>query len=681
MHLFLLNFRYAVRQLRRSPGFAGTVIVTLALGIGATGAIFALFDQVLVRMLPVEKPQELVQFHWKGSFSGSSSQFGGGSGSYFSYPMYKDLRDRNQIFSGMLAVMRTGAGISWHNQADSEDVEIVSGNAFDVLGLKPSLGRLLHQSDDNQKNANPVVVLSYEYWKTRFAADPLIAGQTVLVNGHPFTVVGVAPKGFTSAIGGYRPGVFIPISMSEVVMPWMATRDNFTNRRSLWLTLVARLKAGVSMAQSEAEVAPLWKNLRRQELPLYKSWTPQFADRYVDKAEFHVLDDSQGFSPGRMELKTPLVILMSMAGLLMLMCAINVATLLLLRAAKRTQEMAMRYALGASRSRILSQLLLEGGLLGLGGAACGLLLAPVVARTLVRILTSSDPGNEPYSTAIDTRVLLFTLGLSVLVSLLFSIAPALHFISPNLMESLRQNVGTASKGAQRFRKLAVGVQIALSVMLLGGAGLFVRTLENLRQQQIGFQTSNLDTFGVDPTESGYGGDRVLQTEYNVIDAVRRVPGVIDIAGTSDPELSGDSSFTHFEIQGHKFSEDEKSSFEYEQITPGYFGVLRQPVLAGREFTSADAKGAPKVAVVNLEFANKYFGSPQNALGRQIGEEKPDSTIVGVVGDIKHENLRDDIGPAAYVPYAQAEHYYGLQFYVHTAQSPEALQRPIRAGYS
>jgi putative ABC transport system permease protein len=677
MGISLRNIVYALRQFRRSPGFAATVIVTLALGIGATAAIFTLFDQVLLRMLPVEKPQELVQFHWKGSFSGSMSAFGGDTGNYFSYPMYKDLRDQNRVFSGMLAVMRAGAGVSWHGQADSEDVEIVSGNAFDVLGLKPSLGRLLHQTDDTQKNANPVLVLSYEYWKTRFAADPSIAGQTVLINGHPFTVLGVAPKSFTSAIGGYRPGVFIPISMSEVVMPWMATRDNFTNRRSLWLTLIARLKPGVSIAQAEAGMTPLWKNLRRQELPLFTSRTPQFTDRYINKAEFKVLDDSRGFSPGRMELKTPLVILISMAGLLTLMCAINVATLLLLRASKRTQEMAMRYALGAKRSRIVSQLTLEGGLLGLAGAAGGLLIAPTVAHTLVRILTSSDPGNEPYSAAIDMRVLLFTLGLSVLVSLLFSIAPAVHFIRPNLMESLRQNVGTASKGSQRFRKFAVGLQIALSVMLLGGAGLFVRTLQNLRHQQIGFQTSNLDTFGVDPTESGYSGDRVFQTEDNVIEAVRRVPGVIGIAGTSDPELSGDSSFSHYEIQGYKFSEDEKSSFENEQITPGYFGVLRQPVLAGREFTAADAKNAPKVAIVNLEFAKKFFGSPQNALGRLIGEDKPDATIVGVVGNIKHQNLHDDIGPAVYTPYAQAGQYYGLQFYVHTAQPPETLQQPIR----
>lgn len=677
MNAIAQDVRYALRQLRKSPGFTLTVVLTLALGIGANAAIFTLFDQVLLSMLPVEKPKELVQFKWKGSFSGSASMFGGDIGNYFSYPMYKDLRDRNQVFSGMLAVMRAGAGISWHNQADSEDLEIVSGNYFDVLGLKPALGRLMTQADDTNKNANPVLVLSYDYWKTRFAADRSIAGQTVLVNGHPFTVLGVAPRNFTSAIGGYRPGVFLPISMSEVAMPWMASRDNFTNRRSLWLTLVARLKPGVTIAQAQANVAPLWRNLRQQELALFTSRSPQFIDRYVAKAEFHVLDDSTGFSPDRMGLKTPLVILISMAGLLTLMCAINVATLLLLRAMKRAQEMSMRYAMGAKRSRILSQLFIEGGLLGLAGAVAGLVLAPVVAQTLVRIMTSSDPGNEPYSASIDMSMLLFTLALSVVVSVLFSIAPAVHFMRPNLALSLRQNSGTATKGSQWFRKIAVGVQIALSVMLLGGAGLFVRTLDNLRQQQVGFQTSNLDTFGVDPTESGYSGDRVLETESNVLEAVRRIPGVIGVAGTTDAELSGNSSFSSFQIQGYKFAEDEKTSFEHEDITPGYFSVLRQPVLAGREFTVADGKGAPKVAIVNLDFAKKFFGSPQNALGRQIGMDKPDSTIVGVVGNVKHQNLRDDIGPAVYVPYAQSGHYFGLQFYTHTAQTPEALQQPIR----
>ena len=502
MNTLLQDIRYALRQLRKSPAFTLTVIVTLALGIGANAAVFTLFDQVLLRMLPVERPKELVRFEWKGGFSGSASSFGGDESNYFSYPMYKDLRDKNQVFAGMLAADRANVGVSWRNQAESKDAEVVTGNYFQLLGLKPAVGRLLTQQDDTAKNANPVVVLSYGYWKSRFAASRDVAGQTVLINGHPFTILGVAPENFESAIGGYKPGVFIPISMVEIAMPWMAPRDDLNSHQSIWLTLVARLKPGVTPSQAEASLGPLWHSLRAYELTLYKTSSEHFKKHFLDDARLRVLDDSTGYAPERGELKTPLIVLMSMAGLLVAMCAINVATLLLLRAAGRAREMSMRYALGAMRSRIVSQLLVEGGLLGLAGAAVGLALAPVVATTLVRLMTSSDPGQEPYSSAIDMRVLLFTIGISLTVSLLFSIAPVFHFLRPDLAQALRQNAGTASKGSQRFRKLAVGAQIALSVLLLGGAGLFVRTLDNLRQQPGGFDTTHLVNFSIDPTASG-----------------------------------------------------------------------------------------------------------------------------------------------------------------------------------
>ncbi|HEX7727665.1 MAG TPA: ABC transporter permease, partial [Terracidiphilus sp.] len=247
MNQLLQDVRYGLRQLRKSPGFALTAIVTLALGIGANTAVFTLFDQALLRMLPVHRPQELVRFHWKGAFRGSMSSFGGDSHNYFSYPMYKDLRDQNQVFSGVIASDKCSVGFSWHNQAENEHAEVVSGNYFQVLGLAPALGRLFTQQDDTAKDANPVVVLSYNEWKTRFASDPAIVGQSVLVNGHPFSVVGVAPQNFDSAIGGYRPAVFVPISMVETAMPWMAGRDNLTSHQSVWLTLVARRKPGVSI--------------------------------------------------------------------------------------------------------------------------------------------------------------------------------------------------------------------------------------------------------------------------------------------------------------------------------------------------------------------------------------------------------------------------------------------------
>ena len=682
MQSFLQNLRYSLRQLRKSPGFTFTVILTLALGIGANAAVFTLFDQVLLRMLPVQKPQQLVRFSWTGGYSGGANVFGGDMGDYFSYPMYKDLRDKNQVFSGVVAVDRTNVGVNWNNQAEEQDAEIVTGNYFQVLGLQPVVGRLLTPQDDTAKGANPQLVLSYAYWKSRFSSSPAVIGQTVRINGKPFTIVGVAPEGFQTAIGGYKPGVFLPMSMSEVAMPATVPRDTHNNHQFIWLTLIARLKPGVSLTQAEASLAPLWHALRAQELTLYKERTTRFSKNFLDNSHLLVKDDSRGFSPGRADLKTPLIILMSMAGLLVAMCAINVATLLLLRSAARAREMSMRYALGASRSRIISQLFVEGGLLGFAGALAGLAFAPLVANALVRLMTQADPGSEPYSAVVDSRVLVFTLGISIIVSLLFSLAPVLHFIRPNLMEALRQSAGTASKGSQRFRKAAVGIQIALSVLLLGAAGLFVHTLDNLRHQPVGFDITRLATFFVDPTNSGYGEDRTPQIINSAVESLSRIPGVISVAATTDPELTGDNEIHGYTIEGHTFTEDEDHSFESPDITPGYFATLHQPILVGREFTPADAKGAARVAVVNLAFAKRFFGTPQNAIGHLIVEDsrpnaKPDTTIVGVVGNIRHTDLRTELGPAVYRPYAQREHPIGVEFYALTTQSPEASEASIR----
>jgi len=682
MQTLLQDIRYALRQLRKSPGFTLTVIVTLALGLGANSAVFTLFDQVLLRMLPVERPNELVRFVWAGAFSGSASSFGGDEHNYFSYPMYKDLRDQNQVFEGILAADKARVGLSWHNQAENADAEIVTGNYFQLLGLKPALGRLLAPQDDTVKNANPVVVLGYDYWKSRFAASRDVAGQTVLINGHTFTILGVAPEHFQSAIGGYKPGVFVPISMVEVAMPWMAPRDNLNNHQSIWLTLAARLKPGITAPKAEASLGPLWHSLRAYELTLYKTKSERFKKNFLDNTHFKVVDDSTGFSPDRIEVKTPLIILMSMAGLLLAMCAINVATLLLLRAAGRAREMSMRYALGAKRSRIVVQLLVEGALLGLAGAAAGLALAPAVATTLLRLMSSGEPGTVPYSTSIDGRMLIYMLGISLLVSLLFSIAPVLHFLRPDLANALRQNAGTSSKGSQRFRKLAVGAQIALSVVLLGGAGLFVRTLDNLRHQSVGFDTGHLATFTLDPTTSGYGEDRTPQIVTGALDALRHIPSIVEVSATTDPELSGDSNGSNFTVQGYKPTEEENMNFEEPWVAPGYFASLKQPLLVGREFNSSDVQGQPKVAIVNLAFAKRFYGSPQNALGRTIAQGggdtvKLDTTIIGVVGDIKHTDLRTDIGPAVYRPYLQQQHPGGVQIYARTTRSPESVVNAIR----
>ena len=685
MNLLLQNLRYAFRQLRKSPGFTFTVIITLALGIGANAAVFTLFDQVLLRMLPVQNPEQLVRFQWSGAFNGSMSSFGGDSDghfNYFSYPMYKDLRDKNQVFSGILAADKAQVAVSWHNQSENDDAEIISGNYFQLLGLTPALGRLFTPDDETAKNANPVTVVSYNFWRNHLGAAKDVIGQTILLNGHSFTIIGVAPPDFDSAIGGYRPAVFVPTTMVSVAIPWRTPLDDLNNHQSTWLTLVARLKPGITPQQAGASLSTLWHSLRVDEFALAKNKSERFRKNFVDLTTIKVIDDSKGFNPNRIDLKNPLIILMSMAGLLVLLCAVNVATLLMLRAANRAREMAMRYALGARRSGILSQLIIEGGVLGLIGALAGVFLAPLVARTLVRILTNSDPGGEPYSASVDARVLLFTLAISVLATLFFSVAPAFHFLRPNLAGSLRQNTGTLSKDSQRFRKFAVGIQIALSVLLLGGAGLFLRTLDNLRHVQLGFQASHVVQMGLDPTNSGYGDDRTAQIVTSAMETLRRIPGVTSVAANNDPELSGDTETTNYSVQGYKPGEDERMNFEQPRITPGYFATIGQPVLAGREFTMADAKDAPKVAVVNMAFVKRFFGTPQNAIGRQLAEGggndvKYDVTVVGVVGDIKHTDLRTTLGPAVYGPYLQMKHPTGVVIYVRTAGDPKNVESAIR----
>jgi putative ABC transport system permease protein len=682
MDSWINDIRFAIRQLTRSPGFAATVIITLALGIGANSAIFTIFDQVMLRMLPVREPKQLVRFEWSGDFSGSGSSFGGDITNYFSYPMYKNLRDRNAVFSGVLAADRTNVGVSWHDQAETQDAELVSGNYFEVLGLRPAAGRLIAPSDDTAKDANPVAVLSFDYWKTRFSSAPDVEGKTLLINGHPFTILGVAPQGFHSAISGYTPGVFLPISMSATVMPYTVQRDDLINHKSVWLTLIARLKPGVTHEQAEAAMAPLWYSLRSEELKDYQASSARFKAGFM-KSHLSVKDDSKGFMPERADLETPLYVLIGMAGVLAAMCAVNIATLLLLRAAGRVREISMRYALGAARSTIIAQLLIEGGVLGACGAIAGLALSPVVARVLIELMNSNDDGSQaPYSAVVDSRILLFTLALSLVVTLAFSAAPALQFLRPRLAESLRQSSGTASKRSQRFRKFAVSLQISLSVLLLAGAGLFLRTLANLRDQHIGFQTAHLVSFSVNPTLAGYADDRAAQVETGVLDAIRSIAGVQSVGGTTDPELTGDSHRSNFTVQGHATTEDDDMTFENAAITPQYFSTLRQPLLAGREFSSADVKGAPKVAVVNMTLATRFYGSPQNALGRLIVEGagdkiKPDTAIVGVAADALHFDLRSKPVGTVYQPYLQSEHARSLRIYALAGQDPKSIESAIQ----
>ena len=670
------DLRYALRQLRRTPVFALTAVVTLGLGIGANTAIFTVFDQVLLRMLPVEKPQELVKLSYIGSNTGRMNVFGGDGTDYFSYPMYKDLRDKNAVFSGMLADTEAQVGAVWKNQPELLDAELVSGNYFDILGVRAAAGRTLLASDDSVKEGSPVAVLSYDYWKMRFALSPEVLNQTILINGHPFVIVGVAARGFSSAINGFKPKIFFPMMMKPQVMPG---QDDLDNRRSVWLTIVARLKPGVSEVTAQSAMTPLWKSLRAEELTAITRGSTKFREDFVTKSSIVLTDNSKGFSPLRDDLKTPLMILMGMVLLLAAMTCVNLTSLLLVRAAGRGREFAVRYALGAARGRVLRQMLIEGLLLGSLGGGLGLLLAPMAASVLVRWISNSN--SEPlFSVAPGGAVLWFNVALSLGVSLLFSMAPAWQMMKPRLSEGLRQQSASTLGAAQHFRRTAIAVQIGLSVLLLSGAGLFVRTLHNLKAQNMGIVTDHLLGFTIDPSLAGYPSKESLGVQNGVRRALASLPGITWVGGTTDPVLAGNQESRSVQIEGYSTPQGEDVHVEAPQITPGYMQALGIPLIAGRDFTDADTLETQKVAMVNQNFATKYFGSPQKALGHFVamGGSKLDTQIVGVVGDSKHRSVRRGVDSTVYQGFAQYSNLSGLQFYVRTLQAPELAENNVRA---
>jgi putative ABC transport system permease protein len=678
MHAILSDLRYAIRQLLKSPGFAIVAVLTLALGIGANTAIFTLLDQALLRALPVNHPEQLVRLRYFGSNTGRISAFGGDGHDYFSYPMYRDLRDKNQVFSGMLANVEMQVGVQWNNQSDLASGELVSGNYFDVLGVRPAMGRLLLPSDDVQ-NSNPVAVLSFNYWNAHFGGDPRVINQTLYINGHPFTIVGVAEPHFHSAIAGYTPKLFVPIVNRAIVMPGL---NDLEDRRSAWTNIVARLKPGVSRQQAEAAMLPLWRSVRAGELSNIKNKTDLFAKHFVDESKLLLLDESKGFSPLRDQIQAPLLIVMAMVGLVVLMACVNVSSLLLVRAASRVREMSIRYAVGAGRGQVIRQLLVEGLLLGLLGGLTGLLFAPLVSALLVRRIAGDAATEMPFSAHIDPRILLFNFGLAFLVSVLFSLAPSLRFLHPDLVNSLKQQATTGSSGHLHFRRVSVGVQIGLSLLLLIGAGLFVQTLHNLRSMNVGFATDHLLTFGVDPTLAGYDTKQAVPLQKRLLEVLAAQPGVRAVAGTDDPELAGNSETSNISFASHAPKPDEDIHTEWEKITPGYFSTMNIPLLAGRTFTEQDMESKAKVAIVNANLARKFFGDPKNAIGQLMAagsgtDVKFNIEIIGVVGDSRHRDMRTEAGLAVYRPYFQDNDFGFMQYYVRTWQAPEAAEMTMR----
>ncbi len=676
----LADLRFALRQLTKSPGFALTAILTLALGIGANTTIFSLLDQALLRSLPVRDPQQLVVLEATpyNVWNGSTSINGGDEAAYFSYPMYKDLRDQNKVFDGLIAMVQAQAGVEWRQQSALVSAELVSGNYFDVLGVRPALGRLLVQQDDVAKNGNPVAVLSFNYWKDHMAVDPHIVGQTLAINGHPFQIIGVSQPGFDSAIWGSPADLFVPMTMKPVLVP---NSDDLDRHDSRWLNVVGRLKHDETRPQAQVAMAPLWHALRTAELPLFKNNSKRFVDGFVSKSNLNVLDGARGFSYSRDDLRTPLLVVMGMVVLVVLMAAVNVASLVLVRSAGRVREFSMRYALGAKRGRVIRQLLIEGMVLGVLGGAAGLLQVPATTHFLVSRMTTGQ-GQPPFSTSIDGRVLAFNFAVAIGVSLLFSLAPALQLWKPDLVSQMKEQSAASTGGRLTFRRVTVALQIGLSLLLLVCSGLFVRTLHNLRNVNVGFATDHLITFGLEPNLAGYTKEAVLPVHKRALESLAALPGVAEVGATDDAELADNGESGNISVQGYTAGEDEDMNAERPYVTPDYFAALKVPLLAGRVFTDADDATRPKVAVVNQTLAKRFFGNPQNAIGRMLvsgagNKIKYDIQIVGVVRDYIHRGMRGKVKMTVYHPAAQNSNPAGMHYYVRTWGTPDATMGMIR----
>lgn len=674
------DVQYALRGLRRNPGFTAVAVLTLALAIGANATIFSLIDQALMRALPVANPNELVVLSFAGSHPGHTYSEGGDSPGRlheFPYPMYRDLRDRNTVFSGLIAASKATLGVEWNNHAESVPAEMVSGNYFAMLGVRPAVGRLFGTSDETAPGANPVAVLSFDYWKSHLAEAP-VAGKTLLVNGRPFEIIGVAAPGFSSMVWGHKPDVFVPLTMEQVLTPEWPYLDD---RKAYWIDVAGRLKPNLTRAQAEASLNTLFLGLRAGDFTLLHDQSEQARQKYLTKAHLNVDAGAKGFSPMRNDVQMPLTIIMGMVLLVIGMAVVNVASLLLVRAASRAREFSVRYALGATGPQILRQLLAEGMLLGLAGAALGLAIAPEALRLLIHWMSKGSGSETPFAATLDWRVLAFTLGVTLLASLLFSLAPAAQFRNPRLAAAMKQQMGTGGGGSLKFRRTCVALQIGFSLLLIVAAGLFVRTIDNLRRVNPGFATDHLLAFDLDPSLAGYPAEEVAPQEQRVLDAVSALPGIHGAGATDDTDLAGDDHQGDMVPLGSTPKPDEEYDVELPWVSDGYLQTLGVPLVVGRYFHAGDTATSPRVAIVNESFAKHYFGSAQAAQGHQLyrpNKPNTDATIVGVVRDVKHSSVRDPAVPTCYTLFAQAERQTGLTFYVRTWQPPNAATASIRA---
>jgi predicted permease len=680
------DIRYALRGFRRAPLFTAIAVLSLAFGIGANTAIFSLLDQVLLRLLPVKHPEQLVLFSINGGVYGSN--WGRNS---ISFPMYQDFRDHNQVFSGMFCRFPTETGLGYGNRTERVAAELVSGTYFPQLGVQPYIGRTFTMEDERTPGGHPIAVLSYSFWRNRFGANPSILGKNIIVNGRNFTVVGVAQPGFDGVEVGRPTKVFLPIMMkAQITAYW----DGLKDRRMRWVNAFGRLKPNVTSKQAQASLQPFMHSMLEMEVKeaAFRNVAPYDRAQFL-KSTVNLLPGSQGRSYLREQLATPLRVLMALTGAVLLLACANLANLLLARATTRKREFAIRLAVGAGSRRLIRQLLVESLSLAFSGALVGLLFAFWADRVMLAAYLPSDtPGDLGISAQPDARVLGFTLCVMVITALAFGLIPAVQSSRADVAPTLKNEAGAVVGGSNiLLRKILVTAQVTLSLLLLIGAALFMRTLSNLRNLGPGFSADHLVAFDVDPTLNGYGNDRSKTFYKRLMEDLATVPGVRSVSLAALRILGGDDWESSVTVEGYSTKQGEHPLPYMNSVSPNYFATLGIPIVAGRDFTTKDTgelkhgpepdDWAPSTIIINQSFAKKYFKG-RSPIGMHLGfgsdpGTKTDMEIIGVVKDVKYTNLRDEIPVQAFTPFLSSRSIAGMTVYFRTDLDPQQMMRVIR----
>jgi predicted permease len=694
MATLIQDIRYGIRMLLKNPGFTAIAVLTLALGIGANTAIFSVLDSVLLRTLPVAHPEQLVLLTDPDSH-GSSFGSEGGDRSLLAFSEFQYLRDHNEVFSSILAsdsqLAARPATIrgSSNGAASGEEtvrVRLASGDYFSTLQVKPVMGRMFTPEMDQLRGGAPFAVASFAFWKQRFNLDPAILGKTIQIHETSFEIIGVAPPGFFGETTGEAADVWIPVTMQDAIYPGrdlLSPSPGEVNKH-IWLQVIARLKPGVTPEQAKASINVVFQRLIESNIG--STANPEERKEFLSQ-RINLQGGARGPSTLQGEYGQPLKLLMVLVGFVLLIACANVANLLLARGAARQKEFAVRLAIGAGRRRLIRQLLSESLLLAFAGAAAGILLAQWVDTLLLQMVSRASAHQDGIQINLrpDARVLAFTLAVTVLSAILFGLIPALRVTRVDLSPILKSSAGgtTGESGNRRLSagKVLVVAQVAISLILLVAAGLFVRSLSKLSQVNLGYQPENLILFQVDGASGGYKGPSNLRFQQELLDKFSNIPGVRAATLSSDGLFSQSESGDPVKVEGYTEKSGESPNSRMDHVGPQYFSTVGIPILIGREIGPQDSGNGPRAAVINQAFARHYFGNT-NPIGKKVLDVYPgnpqEMEIVGVAADAKYNSLREKTPTRIYAPYFNPMWEHSYAFYeIRTQGDPASVSASLR----